>query len=73
MAMLKSMDSFKFWEENRLRELNCNMVEETVYPGDVIYEIGSKVDTLYIVKSGCTSLECEIEIEEENRCPISQY
>ena len=69
--MLQNMDLFKWWESDRLRELNAKMIEETVYSGDIIYDINSKVDTLYIVKTGCVSLECEIYVEEENRCPIA--
>ena len=70
LGMLQQMDLFKYWANERVTELNCNMVEQTVQPGDVIYDIGAKVDTLYVVRSGCASLECEIEVEEENRCPV---
>jgi len=47
------------------------MTEQKTSPGEIVFEIGGRSDNLYIVKRGCVSLECEIEVEEKNKCPVA--
>jgi hypothetical protein len=65
------MPNFENWANDKLKELNANMTEQKIAAGEIVFDLGSKAENLYIVKKGCISLECEIEVEEKNRCPVA--
>ena len=68
--MLQKMPNFESWANDKLKELNANMTEQKIAAGEIIFDIGARAENLYIVKKGCISLECEIEVEDKNRCPV---
>lgn len=69
-AFLQTMPFFKDWTFVKLLDLN-NYLNETKYQADeVIYDIGSDPEVIYILKSGRLVVETLIEVEDYNKYPV---
>ena len=55
-----------------MKQLNTQLSQQKYQSGDIIYEIGSNAEVMYILMSGKLAQETEVEIEEENRFPIGK-
>lgn len=52
MSALFSMAMFNHWTQNKLRELYLNSVWLTFKKGQLVYDLGSPADSMYIVNEG---------------------
>jgi hypothetical protein len=78
---LQSVDFFKTWSYVKILELNQLLFEQKYSTNDstpyiliqfyiVIFDIGSKPEVFYILKSGRLAVETMVEIEDKNTYPI---
>ena len=67
--MIQTMPLFQYWRSDRLKQLNATMTEQKIEAGEIVFDIGGRADVMYIVNKGCISMECEVEVEDRNKCP----
>ena len=70
LSYIDKLPVFKRWSLESVKQLNVQLSQQKYQAGDVIYEIGSKPEVMYILMSGKLAQETEVEIEETNRFPI---
>ena len=69
LSMIQTMPLFQYWRSDRLKQLNATMTEQKIEAGEIVFDIGGRADVMYIVNKGCISMECEVEVEDRNKCP----
>lgn len=45
----------------------------SLLPGEILFDIGSRAECFYYVRSGVLSVEAEVTIKEENKYPVDDY
>ena len=70
LTYLSHHDFFKDWDREKLGTLNNCMNQQRYKVNDIIYDIGSGPDVLYILKTGRLSLITIITIEDQNQFPV---
>ena len=69
MDYIENLPIFEKWSKELIKHLNVQLCQQKYQAGDVIYDIGSNPNVLYILMSGKVAMETEVEIEETNKCP----
>ena len=52
--------------------LNSYFILNHYGPTEVVYDIGQKPDMIYILRRGILAVNCQVEIETENKFPTGQ-
>lgn len=73
LNFLQGLPLFNNWSHDKIQNFNFLLDEQICTYGEVIYDIGSDVDKIFILKSGKASVETFIEVEQTNRYPIVRY
>lgn len=56
-------------DPEKIADLNYYLINQCLGPGEVVYEMGSEPDKVYLLKSGVVAMYSIIELEETNKFP----
>lgn len=70
---LHTIPFFDVWQLVKVHRLSNALISTHFAPGQVIYDIGAKSASLYILKEGQVEIQTIIRLDESNRWPIGNH
>lgn len=70
---IKNLNFTENWSHEKISLFNTEVGQRSLVPGEVLFEIDSPAEVLFIVKSGVVTVEVIVEISEENKYPTGDY